>query len=74
MRNNNWGKDSLLNNKIYNTKNYWYKNRFFYNKKINPYSTIRIREKNKKIQNNTNFFNTSENEYVKKYLNKSNNK
>ena len=74
VRNNNWGKDSLLNNKIYNTKNYWYKNRFFYNKKINPYSTIRIREKNKKIQNTTNFFNTSENEYVKKYLNKSNNK
>ena len=75
LGNRNWGKDSLLNNKSYNSKNSWYKNRFFIkNKNFNPYSTIRAREKNKKLQNISNAFNVSENDYVLKFLNKSNDK
>ena len=68
MGNHYWGKDSLLNNKTFNDNNYWNKNRFLTKKKyINPYSTLRAREKNKKFQNTSNFYNVSENEFVSKF-------
>ena len=84
VKDNNWGKVALINKSQFNNTYNWYKNRFNSNYKTifnnrNPYT--RLRKKKKMIHNSVNIFNYyntkrnfSENDFVLKFMNKSNDK